>query len=258
MNEQTRVALQPAFVLHRRPYRETSLLVELFTADHGRLGVIARGARRGKSSQQALLQPFVPLLVSWSAAGELGTLSGVEPRTGLPPLQGSRLISAFYINELLLRLLHRHEPHEELFAAYEHVLRQLSGPAQQMEWQLRLFEKALLQELGYGLILEHEADSGIPLQPGIRYNYLPQYGPVQADSTRQGLNVHGATLLALQQEDHFDAQILAEAKQLMRHELHNHLGDRPLRSRELFRETMMHLAPEAGSMNKENTSEHHE
>lgn len=258
MNDQARVSLQPAYILHRRPYRETSLLLELFSADHGRVGMIARGVRRGKGASQGLLQPFIPLSLSWTAKSDLVTLTGVEPRQSFAPLSGLGLISAFYVNELLLRLLHRHEPHEELFIAYELVLRRLAAVPEQQEWHLRLFEKALLQELGYGIILDHETDSGIPIQPHLRYKYLPQYGPVPFDSKQQGITVHGSTLLALQQENSFDSQILLEAKRLMRHELQSHLGDAPLRSRELFRDTMLNMAPGPGTKTKEDSSEYSE
>lgn len=258
MTEAARVSLHPAYALHRRPYRETSLLIELFTAEHGRVGMIARGVRRGKGAQQGLLQPFTPLLVSWSAPGELATMTGVEARQSFPPLHGLGLISAFYVNELLLRLLHRHEPHEELFLAYELVLRRLACDAEHQEWHLRLFEKTLLQELGYGLILDHTADGGIPLQPDIRYNYLPQYGPVPFAPERQGISVHGATLLTLAEESPPDARTLAEAKRLMRNELHSHLGERPLRSRELFRDAISNLTPRAEPIIEEDPSEQSE
>lgn len=233
-----RTELRPAYILHRQPYRETSLLLEAFSLEAGRVGLVARGARSGKGAGRGLLQAFVPLLLSWSGRGELATLTGVEGRGGLPPLAGRALISAFYLNELLLRLLQRHDPHEELFHAYELALQRLAAVPQQPEWTLRLFEKALLQELGYGLLLEHEAHGDVMIQPALRYCYHVQQGPMRADDTNQpGPHVHGATLLALAAEEGADERVLAEAKVLMRTILAQHLGTRPLRSRELFRQT---------------------
>lgn len=233
-----RAELRPAYILHRQPYRETSLLLEAFSLDVGRVGLVARGARSGKGAGRGLLQPFVPLLLSWSGRGELATLTGVEGRGGLPPLVGRALISAFYLNELLLRLLQRHDPHEELFHAYELALQRLAAVPQQPEWTLRLFEKALLQELGYGLLLEHEAHGDSAIQPERLYCYHVHEGPLAAQSAaQQGPLLHGATLLALAAEEGADERVLAEAKTLMRTMLAQHLGTRPLRSRELFRQT---------------------
>ena len=238
MTNQGRVALQPAYILHRKPYRETSLLLEAFTADVGRIGLVARGARRSKSSSQALLQPFVPLWLSWSGHGELGTMTGVEGRSMLRPLTGKALISGFYLNELLLRLLQRYDPHPELFAVYDATLQQLATESSSHEWTLRLFEKALLQEMGYGLLFDHEAHSGEAIQPDQRYCYHLQQGPLNAPGQRcDGIPVAGRTLIALDHEAGYDAVTLAESKQLMRAALAQHLGNRPLRSRELFRQT---------------------
>ncbi|MEW6646948.1 MAG: DNA repair protein RecO [Pseudomonadota bacterium] len=233
-----RAELRPAYILHRQPYRETSLLLEAFSLDVGRVGLVARGARSGKGGKAGLLQPFVPLLLSWSGRGELATLTGAEGRGGLAPLTGTALISAFYLNELLLRLLQRHDPHEELFHAYELALQRLAAVPQQPEWTLRLFEKALLQELGYGLLLEHESHSDSAIQPERSYCYHVQQGPLPADAAAQaGPLLHGATLLALAAEQGADERVLAEAKTLMRTILAQYLGTRPLRSRELFRQT---------------------
>ncbi len=237
MSERARPALQPVYILHRQPYRETSLLLEAFSAEHGRVGLVARGVRRGKGATQGLLQPFVPLLLSWVGKGDLATLHGAEPRGAMLSLSGRALISAFYLNELLIRLLHRHDPHDELFAAYELALQRLAVLADRPEWALRLFEKSLLQELGYGLLLECEAESGEPIQPALRYCYHVQHGPLAADKTDEGIVLHGATLLALADDAVLDERGLGEAKRLMRAALAPLLGTRPLRSRELFQQT---------------------
>lgn len=235
MEKHGRVALQPAYLLHRRPYRETSLLLEAFTPEHGRIGLVARGARRGRSGQQAMLQPFVPLLLSWSGRGELVTLTGAEMVTGgAPRLSGRRLLSAFYLNELLQRLLHRHDPHPALFQDYAVCLQRLAVDSDEA-WALRLFEKSLLQELGYGLALTHEAGSGTAVQPQLNYCYHFERGPHPAEGAPQeGVALSGKTLLALAEMLSPDAEAEREAKRLMRSILNQYLGERPLHSRELF------------------------
>ena len=232
----TPARLEPAHVLHRRPYRETSLLLEIFARGHGRLAVVARGARRarGGGAQAALLQPFLPLLLSWAGRGEMGTLTGVEPAAPAGRLGGRALLSAFYVNELLIRLLPREDPHPDLYQAYSRLLRDLAGPSA-AEPLLRIFEKRLLTELGYALVLEQEAVTGAPVQPETLYCYRLEEGPVPCAPGTPGLLVHGATLAALAREELTDPRTLQEAKALMRGALAVHLGDRPLASRELFR-----------------------
>lgn len=231
-------SLQPAYVLHRKEYRETSLLLEVMTADSGRVGLVARGARSGKRASAGLLQPFVPLLLSWRGHGELGTVTGVEGGGVSVPLAGPTLIAAFYLNELLIRLLQRNDPHPELFLAYRQTLQRLTATPGEQEWILRLFEKILLQELGYGLLLEHEANNGEPIAADTRYCYVLEHGPIVASAAAcDGVPIHGSTLIALECEHGYDAMNLAEAKRLMRTVLAQHLGGKPLHSRELFRQT---------------------
>lgn len=236
MSSDGRIALQPAFLLHRKPYRDTSLLIEAFTAEHGRLGLVARGARGRRGGMQGLLQPFQALLLSWSGRGELATLTAAESQ-GVPlALKGDSVISGFYLNELLIRLLPRHDSHPELYRRYVTTLHQLAaiGPD---EWALRLFERDLLQELGYGLLLTHEGGSGEIVVPETRYCYHPEFGPQRAGNDDVScLSVHGATLLALEQDGEAGGRTRAEAKRLMRMILSHYLGSRPLASRELFRQ----------------------
>ncbi len=229
------VTLQPAFVLHTRPYRDTSLLVEAFSRERGRVGLVARGARSGRSRLAGVLQPFSPLLLSWRGQGELVTLIGAEADGPalLPP--GGGLLSGFYLNELLLRLLHRGDAHPELYAVYCQTLA-LLGRGEDEEAVLRRFERLLLQEIGYGLQLEHAADSGDPIMAGRRYDYLPERGPVPLVGEPRGVAVHGETLLALARDACLDERCRREAKRLMRAALAVHLGDRPLKSRELYRQ----------------------
>jgi len=233
-------ALQAGYILHRRPYRESSLLLEGMTAGEGRFGLIARGARRGgrQRSQAALLQPFIPLWLNWGGRGELALLTGVEARAEQPRLQGRGLLSGFYLNELLLRLLPRHDPHPALFAAYEAALSRLSAPPEEAEWALRRFEVRLLQELGYGLSLRETADDGAPVQPAGGYCYHLEHGPLAMQECGcEGVSVRGETLLALAREEPPGPEIRREAKRLLRTVLNLYLGERPLHSRALFRQT---------------------
>ena len=170
MSSEHRVQLQPAYLLHRKPFRDTSLLLEVFTREFGRIGLVARGARGPRSKLKGVLQPYQPLLLSWSGRGELPTLTSAESQAGALFLQGNALISGFYLNELLMRLLARHDPHTELFISYQTALQRLIMN-DELDWTLRLFERDLLQQLGYGLLLTHEGQSGAEVEPDSRYCY---------------------------------------------------------------------------------------
>lgn len=229
-----RVFQQPAFVLHTSDYRETSLLVEAYSRNHGRVGLIAKGARRAKTGLRAVLNPFQPLLLSWSGKSDLATLTAAEPDQAALALGGEALYCGFYMNELLMRLLHRHDPHERLFDAYQGALARLQTGGE-YDAALRIFERHLLQELGYGLVLDHEAGANTPIAPDRVYEYLPERGPVPADGDQTGgVTIRGRSLLALAAGRFSDAQELREVKRLMRRMLAPHLGERPLYSRELF------------------------
>lgn len=243
-----RVAPQPGFVLHRQQYSETSLLLETFTAGHGRVGLLAKGARRPTSRVRGALKPFQPLALGWSGRGELPVLTAAEPLEAVPELSGEALYCGFYVNELLVRLLHRHDPHPGLFEAYRACLASLRSssvpgvvpPASmQSEAALRLFEKRLLAELGYGLVLDRDIGDNSALAPDAAYDYVLDRGPVRMNPERyarpEGVRVHGASLIALARDALDGSVALRDAKALMRAALARHLGDRPLRSRELFR-----------------------
>ena len=234
-----RSELQPAVILHRREYRETSLLLEIFSREDGRLPLVARGARRPRRGAALDLQLFQPLLLAWSQRGELGTLHSAEAAgddAGM--LQGDALAIAFYANELLMRLLHRFDPHPRLYDSYLVLLTRIVD-SHGREAALRVFEKRLLEETGYGLVLDHDTASGEPLRSELRYVYLPERGPevCAADAPSRRLPVvHGRTLLALAAEWLPDEDLLREAKALMRSVVDHHLGGRPLSSRALFRQ----------------------
>lgn len=231
----SRVQLQPAFVLHARPYSDTSLLLEIWSRDYGRCGLIARGARRAKSRTAGLLQPFNSLSLSWSGRGELPSLVGVESRPRSAGLTGNRLLSGLYINELLYRLCERHDPHPALFDAYEYALVGLAGPNDEAA-ALRRFEKALLMHVGYGLDLERDCETGAAIDPQSHYIYLADGGARltygTARSSRQGVEISGLALLALASDDYSDVALCIQIKRLMRFVLDFHLGGRPLLSRQ--------------------------
>jgi len=228
--------LQPAFVLHRRDYRNTSLLLELFTLHDGRIPAIAKGAKSARGGRATLLQPFRPLLVGLAGRGEIPILAQVEAQGLAFELTGRLLYCGFYLNELLTRLLGRQDPHPDLFAHYLQALGAVAA-GEELDANLRYFEVQLLQALGYALSLRHDSVSGEPIRRESVYEYILEQGPVEvavpADAAR--LRVHGRTLLGLHNREAMDQATLAESKGLMRRILAFYLGDKPLKSRELFR-----------------------
>jgi DNA repair protein RecO (recombination protein O) len=231
-----RVNLQPAYVMHCRPYRDSSTLLDVFTAEYGRIGLVARGARRQqrKGGGAALLQPFTPLLLSFSGQSQLKALVATESARSMLPLRGERLFSGLYLNELLVRLLHRSDAHPTLFAAYDRALHALADGTD-VDVVLRRFELTLLDELGYGFDPAVEATSGTPILAANCYRYEPGVGLVAVSPDNQSAPVYsGADLLALAAGD-FTGPVRQVAKRLLREALAVQLGTAPLRSRELFR-----------------------
>ena len=232
-----RVELVSGYLLHQRPYRESSVLLEIFTETHGRVGLVARGVRSARSKQRGDLQPFRQLRFSWQSRGELGTLTAAESEGAFITLQGRALYSGFYLNELLIRLLARHDPHPALFAAYGASVRAL-GQEGDVEAVLRAFEMHLLQELGYGLQLDCDAETGEALSADTLYDYHLESGPVRIGSDLPGGFVfRGGSLMAMARGEFADPLVLQDAKRLLRAALRLYLGDKPLKSRELFRRT---------------------
>jgi len=235
-----RVSLEPAWVLHRYPYRDSSLLIEVFSHEYGRVGLVARGARSPKSRWYSELQILRPLLLSWNMRGELGTLTGAEGRATPLAANGRVVLCASYLNELLLRLLTRHDPHPALFDAYE---RAIDGLPETEEQALRYFEKHLLQELGYGLLLDCEFESGEPLVPDTLYEYRLEQGPVRCRQPgNEGIYLHGGSLLALSAERLVDRRACREVRLLTRAALALYLGARPLKTRTVLNQ-LASMAP---------------
>jgi len=230
-----RVQLEPAYILHSYPYKETSLIVEAFARNFGRVALLARGARRPRSAMRGVLLSFHPLQLSWSGAAELANLRGAEWSGALQPLSGRGLMCGFYLNELLLRLLPREDAHEALFEVYGESLRQLSAGVAQAS-VLRSFEKRLLAELGYAPLLERDAASGAPIEPGRRYVYEPDRGPMPSRNSSSELSVSGQTLLDLAAGQYERPETREEARMLLRALIGQRLHGQVLHTRAVLRE----------------------
>lgn len=228
------VRQEPAYVIHRRPYRETSLLLDVFALNHGRVSLVARGATGPKSPLKAQLQPFQPLLLDWSGRSDLKTLTQLENRAGPVIAGGQALYSGFYLNELLQLLLPPGDPHPELFAAYIEALQWLAK-GEDIEPVLRRFESVLCDSLGYGFRWGLAADQGLLVQPQGRYCYDPQQGIVAVPTEYSVCGLSGESLLALEAGDLESAGARRTAKRVMRTLVDFLLQGRPLKSRDLFR-----------------------
>ena len=227
---------EPAFVLHSHPFRETSLILDVFSRSHGRLAIVARGARRPRSSLRGLLLGFQRLLLSWFGKGEVRTLHSAEWQGGQPYLQGTALMCGFYLNELLVNLLARDDPHERLFDYYRATLQRLAHQADHAA-TLRCFEKHLLQELGYALVLEREAGSDKAIQAELCYRYAVERGVLpDGGEESSGIPVLGKTLLDMAKDEYADPVTAQQSKQLMRVLLNHHLGGKILHTRELIKD----------------------
>jgi DNA repair protein RecO (recombination protein O) len=238
-----RIEQQPAWVLHTLPWRETSLIVEVFSLEHGRAALAAKGARRPMSALRGVLMAFQPLLMDWSGGGEVKTLIRAEWRGGQPLLTGRALMCGYYLNELMLRLTAREDPHPELFAAYEMAVTALARN-ESLPTVLRRFELTLLQELGYGIALERAEDG--PVRTDGRYRYIIERGPVAVDLAADAdelevfgeddLPISGQTLLDMAADDFSRAETLVQSKRLLRALINHYLGGQQLQSRRVLKE----------------------
>ncbi len=225
---------EPGYVLHTYPYKETSLIVEAFTLRHGRVALLARGARRPRSATRGMLLSFQPLQLAWSGSGELATLVRADWGGALRPLSGKGLMCGFYVNELVLRLLPREDPHEALFDYYAGAIAALSA-GEPLAGVLRGFEKRLLAELGYAPLLDRDAMSGAPIDPDGRYRYEADRGPVRAMNGPE-LTVSGRTLLDVAADDYSRAETRDEARHLMRSLIGQRLHGQVLHTRSVLME----------------------
>lgn len=210
-----RIDQQPAFILHARPYRETSLLLEAFTRDHGRVGLVARGVRRERSRlPRGVLQPLQPLMLDWIARGELGTLAGAEAASTPFALGGDVLLAAIYVNELVLRLSERNDAHPSAFAAYAQCLARLAE-GQNLAWTLRRFERAWLADIGYALALTQTAHGDV-VEADADYAYDPDSGAVEGGGPSSWPRVSGAALLALDADEMPTPEQLVQLRRIVR------------------------------------------
>lgn len=240
--------MQAAFVLHRWPYQEHSLIVELFTREHGRLRVVGRSARRAKAGSGALLQPFRRLNLDWRGRGELKTLTSVDADGTHLPLQGQSLYCGFYLNELLQRLLPEQAALPQLFDDYQRTLELLADNVI-TEPVLRRFEWQLLQHLELNFDWLTDVDSGLPVEDGKLYYLRPEEGFVPVLHGQEPLpHIDGRDLVVMARFDLNESRLLHQYKRIMRAALAPHLGARPLRSRELF--TRRHVIQDAVSGDK--------
>lgn len=237
MSGANKVQLQPAYVLHHRPYRDTSRILELFTRDFGRVSVFARGARGGSSksgSLMSVLQPFNRVLVSWSGRGEAGQLTSAEFDGAFSLMPPDQLVNGYYVNELLLKLFARHDGHANVFELYAATIDALKGSGQPIR-ALRVFEKRLLDALGYGLVLDVDAVTNEAVRPERVYHYRLEQGAVRALDVAEGsLVFQGSSLLSLAREQLTEQADLTDARRLLRAALERCLDGRELKSRQVL------------------------
>jgi DNA repair protein RecO (recombination protein O) len=230
------VYLQPAFILQQQKYRETSLIIDALTLDFGRVSLVAKGVRKAKSKTAGLLQPFIPLTLSYFGKSELKTLTDVEIIQPFIQLQGLALYCGFYVNELVSFFLHRYDPHPDVFACYRKCLSSLSDSSK-IEESLRIFELDLMDAVGYGLQLEYDFHNEKPVDPLTNYHFNVEQGPVEAPDGQ----FSGRTLQALKSRECSDPQVLNEAKKLMRSVISAYLHGKPLKSRTVIKKITGHL-----------------
>lgn len=233
MSTMRRVQQQPAFLLHHRPFRDSSLLLDVFSEDYGKIALVARGARSIKSRLKGVLRPFMSLRMSWQSRSDLGTLTGAEINGPPLTLTGDSLLSGYYVNELILHFLHRHDAQPEVFSAYRQTVRGLAAAADPSP-VLRGFEMELLRLLGYALNLEHEASTRSDIDSGACYEYRPEQGPVMVTRDTGPMVFSGDLLIGIRERRFDDADVLRAASRLLRNVIAHHLGGKALRSRKVL------------------------
>ncbi|MDE2448396.1 MAG: DNA repair protein RecO [Gammaproteobacteria bacterium] len=232
-----RIPLAPGYILHHRPYRDTSRILEVLVRDHGRLTLFARGVRGPKPRFGGVLQPFVPLLLSFQLGREAGQLTGAESAESAPSLPAGSLMAGFYLNELLLKLTARHDPMAEVFEDYRRALLGLRAGGK-VEVVLRVFEKRLLEVVGYGVDLTSEARTGKDIEAEGFYRYQASQGlvPAKASDTEA---VAGSSLLALAREELGDGRQLEDARKVLKAALAERLEGKELTTRRVARAVVL-------------------
>lgn len=233
MTAPRRVQQQPAYILHHRPFRDTSQLLDIISRDHGKLALVARGSRAAKSSLRGVLRPFQALRLSWFIRSDLGTLTGAEIDAAPLSLTGDALLSAYYVNELVLNFLHRHDAQPEIFDAYARTIAALASSAE-IAANLRVFEIELLRLLGYAINLEYDSAAHQPLETGEYYEYRVEQGPVRVDRQSGPMVFGGDILRAIGDSQFEDPKVLLAAGRLLREVIRHHLDGRELKSRKVL------------------------
>ncbi len=236
MTTQRRVEQQPAFILHHRPFRDTSQLLDVISRDHGKLALVARGSRGARSRLKGVLRPFMPLSMSWVMKSDLGTLTGAEVNGAPLSLTGDALLSGYYVNELLLHFLHRHDTQPEVFDAYGKTVRALAAAGDDVAPCLRRFEIELLRDIGYALNLDYVYGSTEPLQEDRYYEYRVEQGAVAVSRSEGRMVFSGAMLTAIGEQRFSEPQVLRAASRLLREVIAFHLGGKELKSRKVLKE----------------------
>jgi DNA repair protein RecO (recombination protein O) len=237
-----RVHNAPAWLLHHRPFRDTSRILDVLSRDHGRLSLVARGSRGGRSRLKGILRPFMPLQLSWVIRGDMGTLTGAEVEGRPISLGGDALMSGYYINELIMNLVHRHDPQPDIYTIYRQALTELQQ-ADPVAAPLRRFEMALLGLLGYALNLDHDTRTGEAIDPEAHYDFRVEQGPVPVEGRTGATVFTGRELRGIADQAFSDDRTLAAAGRLLRQVITWHLDGRELNSRKVLRE--MRQAPYA-------------
>ena len=233
MTATRRVQQQPAFILHHRPFRDTSQLLDVISREYGKITLVARGSRSAKSKLRGLLRPFQALRLSWFARSDLGTLTGAEIDSAPLSLGGDALLSAYYVNELVLNFLHRHDPQPEIFDAYSQTITALAH-SEELAANLRVFEMELLRLLGYALNLDYDANLHQPIEAQRFYDYRVDQGPVGVSRSEGAMVFAGASLRAIAESRFDDPAVLRDAGRLLREVIRHHLDGRELKSRKVL------------------------
>ena len=232
MSIQARVQQQAAFVLHQRPFRDSSQILDVLSREHGKLSLVARGSRGARSKLKGVLRPFLPLRLSWVQRSDLGTLTGAESAGSPLSLTGDALMAGYYANELLLNFLHRNDPQPEIFDLYSGALHALRA-RNDIAATLRHYEMVLLELLGYALMLDQESGTESPLDAGRSYEYRVEEGPVRVSRAEGTMVFSGATLGAIAAQRFEDPDTLRSANRLLRHVIAYHLGGKELKTRKV-------------------------
>jgi DNA repair protein RecO (recombination protein O) len=230
-----RIQNEPAWLLHHRPFRDSSQILDILSLDQGRLAVVAKGSRGAKSKLRGILRPFLPLQLSWFIRSDLGTLTGAEMNGAPLSLSGDALLSGYYVNELILKLLHRHDPQPEIFAAYSRTIERLAG-GKEVAAYLRQFEIELLRILGYALNLDHDTQTTEPLRPQQQYEYRVEQGLVPVSDREGPMVFRGAEIDAIRNQQFADPAVLKNAGSLLRNVIAYHLDGKELKSRKVLKD----------------------